>query len=228
MKDIQQDQLSQWYCSEQGKTIAAIEASEVVSVVNHFMPFRCLELGVSHLVPADCAREKINVASRFFACTDAIGLCVEADYVALPFASESFDLVVCAHVHELIGDAAWVIDELSRVLIPEGLAIFVGFNPHGLWRRQLVFPNQPWQPTMLTPHELQRIARFSHLYQVCSDYFGYGIFGAPSNIEDGLWSICQQWVLPSSSILYKTVLRKRLLAKTAAEVTAGAVVEGLM
>jgi len=52
----------------------------------------------------------------------------------LPFASESFKLVIAQHVLEQLDDADACAAELARVLAPEGVALVLGFNPVGTWR----------------------------------------------------------------------------------------------
>ncbi|MBS0569162.1 MAG: methyltransferase domain-containing protein [Proteobacteria bacterium] len=57
---------------------------------------------------------------------------------ALPFASESFKVLVAQHALEQIADAGGCIAELARVLAPEGIALVLGFNPLGTWRPWLM------------------------------------------------------------------------------------------
>ena len=52
----------------------------------------------------------------------------------LPFASESFKLVIAQHVLEQLDAADACAAELARVLAPEGVALVLGFNPAGTWR----------------------------------------------------------------------------------------------
>jgi SAM-dependent methyltransferase len=60
-------------------------------------------------------------------------------YEALPFASQSLDLVVLPHVLEFADDPHLVLREVDRVLRPEGRVIVSGFNPVSLWgARQLL------------------------------------------------------------------------------------------
>lgn len=66
----------------------------------------------------------------------------------LPFADESFRLVVVQHAFEQIDDAALLRDEVVRVLEPGGMAMIVGFARFGIWR--------PW----LAWHERRR-ARYA-------------------------------------------------------------------
>jgi SAM-dependent methyltransferase len=52
---------------------------------------------------------------------------------ALPFAAATLDLVVLPHALELARDPHLALREVERVLVPEGRAIIVGFNPASLW-----------------------------------------------------------------------------------------------
>lgn len=56
----------------------------------------------------------------------------------LPFASESFKLLIAQHALEHIADGSDCVAELARVLAPEGIALVLGFNPYGTWRPWLM------------------------------------------------------------------------------------------
>ncbi len=58
---------------------------------------------------------------------------IEGHSSALPFASESIDLLVLPHVLEFAADPHQVLREAERVLRPEGRLIISGFNPASLW-----------------------------------------------------------------------------------------------
>jgi hypothetical protein len=57
----------------------------------------------------------------------------------LPFASESFKVLIVQHALERIVDAQACVAELARVLAPEGIALMLGFNPLGTWRPWLMW-----------------------------------------------------------------------------------------
>jgi SAM-dependent methyltransferase len=61
------------------------------------------------------------------------GLDLLANFEALPFPSQSLDLVVLPHTLELAEDAHQTLREVERVLMPEGRVIVMGFNPSSLW-----------------------------------------------------------------------------------------------
>src|SRR4029077_7881 len=56
----------------------------------------------------------------------------------LPFASDSFKLLIAQHVCEQVASPDELATELARVLAPEGVALIFGFNPVGLWRPWLM------------------------------------------------------------------------------------------
>lgn len=60
-----------------------------------------------------------------------VGLHCDAE--ALPFASNSLDLIVMPHTLEMAGDPHLALAEATRCLVPEGRLVIVGFNPMSLW-----------------------------------------------------------------------------------------------
>lgn len=62
-----------------------------------------------------------------------IGIGLHCDFDALPFDSQSLDLVVLPHALELARDPHLALAEVERVLMPEGKVVIVGFNPASLW-----------------------------------------------------------------------------------------------
>jgi SAM-dependent methyltransferase len=64
--------------------------------------------------------------------TGVLPLSVLADFEALPFPSQSLDLVVLPHTLERAQDAHHTLREVERVLMPEGRVVVIGFNPASL------------------------------------------------------------------------------------------------
>ena len=62
-----------------------------------------------------------------------VPIALHCDAEALPFPSSSLDLVVMPHTLELAQDPHVALSEASRVLMPEGRLVIVGFNPASLW-----------------------------------------------------------------------------------------------
>jgi SAM-dependent methyltransferase len=58
---------------------------------------------------------------------------LHCDLDALPFPSNSLDLVVLPHALERSRDPHLTLREVERVLVPEGRLMILGFNPTSLW-----------------------------------------------------------------------------------------------
>jgi SAM-dependent methyltransferase len=63
----------------------------------------------------------------------AAPIALHCDAEALPFPSNSLDLVVLPHTLEFAQDPHLALSEAARVLMPEGRVVITGFNPASLW-----------------------------------------------------------------------------------------------
>ena len=63
----------------------------------------------------------------------AAAISLHCDFDALPFDAASLDLVILPHALELARDPHLTLREVERVLVPEGRALILGFNPASLW-----------------------------------------------------------------------------------------------
>jgi SAM-dependent methyltransferase len=107
------------------------------------MPHRWIATEHAEAAPPPQAREAVEPASLQ---ADApvplpvrAAIALHCDFDALPFDSNSLDLVVLPHALELARDPHLALREVERVLVPEGRVVIVGFNPTSLWglRQQL-------------------------------------------------------------------------------------------
>ena len=83
-----------------------------------------------HDAPPRCRQRRAQAPSAALAPRAAVACC---DFDALPFDSNSLDLVVLPHALELARDPHLALREVERVLVPEGRVLIVGFNPASLW-----------------------------------------------------------------------------------------------
>jgi SAM-dependent methyltransferase len=60
----------------------------------------------------------------------------------LPFASDSFKLILVQHAAESVAEPELFAAELARVLAPEGVALILGFNPWSAWRPWLALQHR--------------------------------------------------------------------------------------
>jgi len=83
------------------------------------------------------APSELCTPSPSFQCADqalsGAPFSLRCDFEALPFPSNSLDLVVLPHALELARDPHHTLREVERVLVPEGRVVIAGFNPASLW-----------------------------------------------------------------------------------------------
>ena len=114
------------------------------------------EAGASSIVGVDIAGEAVEDAIRR---ADSIGEFVVGDLEQLPFTPCSFDVAVCFEVIEHVQRRDLVLDELQRVLHPEGVLIVSSPN------RNVYLPGNPHHVREYTPSELHAALtkRFRHV-----------------------------------------------------------------
>ncbi len=74
---------------------------------------------------------------------------IRGDAEALPFAAQSFDVVVCNHVYEHTDDAGRLLDEIHRVLKDSGVCYFAGPNKYDVIEPHYRLPFLSWLPRNL-------------------------------------------------------------------------------
>jgi len=153
-------QLPQWLRSPAGQYLLAWEQRHLDHAVADLFGFHALQLGLPQLEALRANRMPHRWLAVESAGDDAAGVGavdgkvagVEAStdapteravvlsppslrchFDALPFDAASLDLVVLPHALELARDPHLALREVERVLVPEGRAIIVGFNPASLW-----------------------------------------------------------------------------------------------
>jgi SAM-dependent methyltransferase len=78
-----------------------------------------------------------------------------ADAERLPFAAGSFDIVICNHVYEHTDNPERMLDEIERVLAPDGVCYFAGPNKYDLIEPHYGLPFLSWLPSSLADRYLR-------------------------------------------------------------------------
>jgi SAM-dependent methyltransferase len=144
--------IDHWLTTPPGRYLVAWEQARLDALVSNLFGYHAVQLGWPALQGLRC-----NRMSHRWLVTDGSGdpglagwvpeplddmavfppaplpLSVLAEYDALPFPSNSLDLVVLPHTLELAADPHETLREVERVLMPEGRVIVIGFNPASLW-----------------------------------------------------------------------------------------------
>jgi len=149
--------LHPWLATPPGRYLSAWEQDRLDAIVGDIFGFHALQLGLpeidglrSNRMPhrwlvvgedGDLAVPRpplpdgaaLGEDSRVDSRSDPLAAAVLCDFDALPFASQSLDLIVLPHTLELARDAHEALREVERVLVPEGRVVVLGFNPASLW-----------------------------------------------------------------------------------------------
>lgn len=144
--------LSEWLASPLGRHVLAWEMGKLDSLLSDVFGFNAVQLGLPEI---DLLRAN-RMPFRFVCARD--GGAVRADFHELPFVTHSLDLVLLPHVLEFDANPHQILREVERVLVPEGSAVVVGFNPLSLWgmRRLLCKKAEPpWAGRYLSPAKLR-------------------------------------------------------------------------
>jgi len=150
-------EIDPWLESPAGRYVLSWEQAQLDHVVSDVFGFHAVQLGWPLVQALRCNRmpHRWLLTDRHHAdpvapvlpimaagepaepVVQAVPLSVLAEYEALPFPSNSLDLVVLPHTLELAEDPHQTLREVERVLMPEGRVIVTGFNPASLWGLQL-------------------------------------------------------------------------------------------
>ncbi len=143
--------MASWLQSPPGRYLLAWEQAQLDRTVTDLFGFHALQLGLPDLqglranrmphrwVASDTLREPeplpLPVVDDALSTLLPLGAgnALHCDFDALPFSSQSLDLVLLPHTLELARDPHDTLREVERVLRPEGRLVIVGFNPASLW-----------------------------------------------------------------------------------------------
>ncbi|HEY4065790.1 MAG TPA: methyltransferase domain-containing protein [Burkholderiaceae bacterium] len=136
--------LTDWLKTPAGDYVLQWEQTHLDTAVADLFGFHALQLGLPEL---DALRSN-RMPHRWVATESTLpapptepdsphppraAVALHCDFDALPFDTNSLDLVVLPHALELARDPHLALREVERVLRPEGRVVIVGFNPASLW-----------------------------------------------------------------------------------------------
>jgi SAM-dependent methyltransferase len=136
--------LTEWLQTPAGRYVLAWEQGHLDTAVADLFGFHALQLGLPELdalhanrmphrwVGVDAAAAEV-LRDETSPAVPRAAVALHCDFDALPFDSNSLDLVVLPHALELARDPHLALREVERVLVPEGRVVIVGFNPASLW-----------------------------------------------------------------------------------------------
>lgn len=184
-RDMQTEETLSFFRSPPGQIVRQWESRLLDGMVEHVLGDRALQIGLPLL---DTLRAN-GMREHWLLLEDASSEKEEplredwhrvlALPEALPFANETFDLVVLPHSLDFSSAPQQLLAEAVRVLAPEGRLILAGFNPLGLWwwRQQFVrFGCRPYLPPHTTPIGVPRLKDWFALLGLTTQEGHFGIY----------------------------------------------------
>ncbi|PTQ90337.1 methyltransferase domain-containing protein [Agitococcus lubricus] len=151
--------LTDWFNTELGRELLVAENRLLGHILPDLFGYHALQLGqivACNLLHSSRIHHRIVCDKQLTAVEGLSPL--HALPTQLPLASGSLDLVVVHHVLDVVVSPHAVLREATRVLIPEGHLVILGFNPWslwGLWRFcRLPWSNTPWLQRYVSPQRL--------------------------------------------------------------------------
>jgi SAM-dependent methyltransferase len=135
-------ELTAWLDTPPGRYMLEWEQQQLDDAVADVFGFHAVQLGLSQLDALRANRMPHRWLAGDGEAVDAPpgegepplrAVALHCDFDALPFPSQSLDLVVLPHALELAEDPHQTLREVERVLVPEGRVVIIGFNPASIW-----------------------------------------------------------------------------------------------
>ncbi len=145
--------LASWFDTELGNALLDKQSAMLEKVLPQLFGYHVLYSGFEKLNPVienSPIRHKVFLENRQSQ--------LRSNIHNLPFKSDSSDLVVLHHSLDLEQDPFQVLREATRVVLPSGKLLIIGFNPWSLWGlwRNLLFRSvrAPWSARFISPYRL--------------------------------------------------------------------------
>lgn len=131
--------LTEWFRAPCGQLLLEAEQAAINQSLPSLFGYHLVQMSIhqeAELGTASPIHHRIHVVGGIaHEATKNKGLL--ADFESLPLESDSIDVIILHHVLEFSAHPHQILKEVSRVLIPRGHVIIVGFNPFslmGVWR----------------------------------------------------------------------------------------------
>jgi len=214
--------LQHWYgASALGRELALREAECVRRLLSDTFGYHLVQMGalghIAEALSASRIRHRVLMADPSLA--DRRGAALAGDPRALPFASDSLDVLVLAHLLDLSPAPRRVLDEVERVLIPEGRVIILGFNALSLWGLGRALRGAqapaPWQGRYLNLIHLEKwLSDLGFSIESQETFMFRPPFGHWLGAREGLLEKAGQRVLPGLGAVYALRAVKRVSTLT--------------
>jgi SAM-dependent methyltransferase len=212
--------LTEWFQSDLGRAVVAAENAQLGHVLGDYFGYHALQVeGAPQLLGAHESPINHRVWLSFTNMKHAQFPTVRTHSSFLPFREDSIDLILLPHVLEFVEDPKNLLNEIQRVLIPEGRLIIFGFNPSSLWGLAHLLQskkNMPWAGRF---YGITHVRYWLQQHPLLEEKMQTFFFSLPSQhakrrqkyrFLEALGRMCWPW----SGGLYMIIVRKQMSTLT--------------
>ena len=209
------DEIADWFSTPLGQYVLMTEEALLDQLLPEIFGYHLAQLSVQdrRLYQSSTIQNKFSISMEKTANSGVV-----AAPVSIPLASDSVDVVLLHHLLDYTQSHQNVLREISRITMPMGHVVIVGFNPvsvWGLWRTLARLRGRaPWNGALLRPG---RLMDYLNLLDFKIDRAQYAIYGLPvarwsDNVNDYSQGVSRRLNLPVGSV-YVIVAQKQVAKK---------------
>lgn len=151
--------VNQWFDSPEGRALVSQERALCDQILPDMFGYHLLQLGFGNphsICDSSPIHHRVYVAEKKVETRELSLMVSGLDELAI--ATDSVDVAVLHHCLDFTLNPQRVLREVSRVVIPGGKIVIVGFNPWSLWGFWRLFKphsaSVPWCGRFLSPYRL--------------------------------------------------------------------------
>lgn len=125
-----------WYSSELGQALLASEKQALDKLLDQIFGYNLVQMGcLDQFGLTDASRTSHQFVFESLANERQSNDCTQiiSQFEQLAIQNHSIDAVILPHTLEFEANPHQILREVERILVPEGKAVFLGFNPFSLW-----------------------------------------------------------------------------------------------
>ncbi|MDA0789151.1 MAG: methyltransferase domain-containing protein [Proteobacteria bacterium] len=149
------DDIRDWFASKLGRQVLYTERQILDQLLDGFFGYHLLQVSVQQqqLYQSSPIQHKFSLGMRT---DDKVPMIART--TLLPFEDDSIDVILLHHLLDFLESPLETLREVSRVALPMGYLVIIGFNPissWGLWKLGASFAHRaPWFGHFIRPGRL--------------------------------------------------------------------------
>ena len=206
------DSISDWFSSPLGRHVLMTEIGMLDQLLPGMFGYHLVQFSVQgqELHGSSVIQNKFCVS-----CVKPDIKGVVASPISIPLSNDSVDVVLLHHLLDYTNSPQDVLSEVSRITLPMGRVIVIGFNPFSIWGIWGALAryrgNAPWNGRLNWPSRLMDDLNLLNFKIDRAQYAIYGppLAGWPGDVSDYSKGVSRRLSLPIGSV-YLIVAQKHV------------------